>query len=104
MNIDIQFSFAKIYSIEKSDIVKGQSFSLISDDTESRKWFVDNDEVLSQKVNGSIAEYTADNIGESTILIMDDNFTTLKKLTIKVVPSLEQATSLGASAGQPENK
>lgn len=102
MQIDISFDFAKVYNIEKFDVVKGQKFLLTPDSTDDLKWFSDNDPVLSLKVSSKNVNGEATELGESTILIMDKNFSELKKLTVRVVDSIEQAaTDLGLSAGEP---
>lgn len=105
MQVDISFDFAKVYNIEKADVVKGQKFSLITDAAPGSKWFADQDEVLSLKVTGSTGEVTAGELGTSTILIMDELFAIQKTIVIKVVESIQpMATSLGLSASDAEPK
>lgn len=100
MQIDVSFDFAKVYNIEKVDVVKGQSFSFQAD--ADGEWFSNNDEVLSLKVIGRDAQATADTIGTTTILILDEAFTILKTLTVNVVSEIVQrAVTLGATSGTP---
>jgi hypothetical protein len=101
MQIDISFDFAKVYDIEKFDVVLGQKFSLQSDSTEKLKWFSDNDPVLSIKDSGTNADGEATALGESTILLMDENLVEQKRLTVRVVQAIvQQATELGISSGE----
>lgn len=104
MVVDIYFEFAKVYNIERFEVVKGQKFSLQSDATEKIKWFSDNDPVLSietsQQGTSVTAEATA--VGETTILIMNEGFSELKRLSIRVVDKIEpQATDLNIIADAP---
>lgn len=100
MQVDISFEFAKVYNIEKVDIVKGQKFNLFTD-TEGVRWFSENDPVLSFKVIGKDVEGQAEEIGVSTILIMDAAYAILKTLLITVVDAIiPMATSLGATVDE----
>lgn len=104
MQIDIALTNAKIYNIEKADIVKGEEFTLYSD-FDNGRWFSDNDEVISLKVSGKDAEAKANENGTTTILIMDSAFAIQKTITINVVDEISpMAASLGASAGPPQPK
>jgi hypothetical protein len=102
MQVDISFDFARVYNFERADVMLGQKFRLDSDaQDQPLKWFSDNDPVLTLKVTGNSAEGTADNVGTTTILIMDQAFAVVKQLTINVVEDIQpMATSLGASAGE----
>lgn len=105
MQVDISFEFARIYDVEKIDVVKGQTFALNTDYTEPSKWFSDNDPVLSLNVSGNNAEAEAKELGTSTILIMNEQWEIQKTLTIKVLSSIEPvATELSVSAGEAEEK
>lgn len=105
MQADISFEFAKVYNVEKADVVKGQSFSIDTDFAGVSKWFSDNDPVLSLKVNGNTAEAEAKETGTSTILIMNESMTVEKTLVINVVDSIEpKATDLSVTAGEPKDK
>lgn len=100
MQIDVSFDFAKVYNVDTIDVVKGQKFSFQADG--DGRWFSDNDEVISLKVTGKEAQVSADTVGLTTILIMDDTFTTLKTLTVNVVSEIvQQAVTLGATSGNP---
>lgn len=101
MQIDIAFEFAKVYNIERADVVMGQKFTLLSD-FDNGKWFSDNDPVLSLIVNGRDAEVSANEKGATTILIMDSALAIQKILTINVVEAIAApAVTLGVSAGSP---
>lgn len=101
MQIDIAFDFAKVYNIERADVVVGQSFTLLSD-FDNGKWFSDNDPVLSLRVNGKDADVVANEKGSTTILIMNSVLEVQKILTINVVDTIvTPASSLGATAGAP---
>lgn len=101
MQVDISFDFAKIYNIEKADIVIGQKFTLLTD-FDGGRWFSDQDQVLSLKVVGRDAQGTASEVGTSTILIMDSTFAIQKQITINVVQEIvPMAQSLGVVAEQP---
>lgn len=102
MVVDISFEFAKVYNIERFDVVRGQKFTLLSDATEVIKWFADNDPVLSLVQSGASVEAEATAVGETTILIMNESFAELKRLSIRVVDKIEpQATELGIIADDP---
>lgn len=105
MQVDISLDNARIYNIEKADIVKGQKFTLNSDYAETSHWFSDEDQVLSIKVTGSTAQVEAKELGKSTILIMNADYDSIKTLTFNVVESIEpMATDIGVSAAEPVNK
>ena len=100
MQIDVSFDFAKVYNIDNIDVVKGQKFSFQADG--EGRWFSDNDEVISYKVTGKEAQVSADTVGLTTILIMDDTLTTIKTLTVNVIDEIVQkAVTLGATSGTP---
>jgi len=105
MQVDITFDFAKVYNIEKADIVLGQKFRLDTDFSQPSKWFSDNDPVLSLIVSGNSAEVEAKQTGTSTILIMNEANGIEKTLVFKVVDSIQpMASDLGLKAGEPEIK
>lgn len=106
MQVDISFDFARVYNFERADVVVGQKFRLDSDaQDQPLKWFSDNDPVISLKVTGNSAEATADQTGTTTILILDESFGLVKRLTINVVDDIQlMATSLGISTGPPQPK
>lgn len=100
MQVDISFDFAKIYNIEKADIVVGQRFTLLTD-YEGGRYFSENDPVLTLKPMGKDVEGEANEIGTSTILIMDNAYAILKTLTINVVSAIiPMATNLGATVDE----
>lgn len=102
MQVDISFDFAKVYNIEKADVVIGQKFSLFSDATTQTQWFSNNDSVLSLKVIGNNADAEATELGDSIILIMDASFAIQKQLSIRVVDAIvPMATDLGLTASLP---
>ena len=104
MTVDIAFDFAKVYNIERVDIVKGQNFKLFTD-FENGRFFSDNDEVLSIKPVGTTVHGEALAVGASTILIMDSQLNIQKNLTINVLDAIvDPAASLGIEAGNPINK
>ncbi len=104
MQVDVSFDFAKVYNIDKIDVVTGQKFTLLTD-FEGGRWFSDQDQVLSLKVLGRDAEAIAGELGTSTILIMDSSFTIQKQLTIKVVDAITpMAQTLNATAETPISK
>lgn len=105
MQVDVSFGFAKVYNIESFDVVKGQKFSLLTDNTGESKWFSDNDPVLSLIVDGNNADVEATATGTSEIIIMDENLNQLKKITIKVVDAIiEPAKKLTLKADAPVKK
>jgi hypothetical protein len=105
MQVDITFEFAKVYNVEKIDVVKGQKLTINTDFSEPSKWFSDSDPVLSLLVDGASAEAEAKDLGISTILIMNSGFEIQKTLTIKVVSSIEpMATALDVTAGETIEK
>lgn len=104
MTVDIAFQFAKVYSIERADIVAGQSFKLFTD-FENPRWFSDNDPVLSLSINGKEIEGKAEQAGVATLLIMDSNLQIQKKLSITVVEEIKDpAVDLGITAGSAIEK
>jgi hypothetical protein len=104
MQVDVAFEFAKVYNVDRIDVVAGQPFTLYSD-YDNGKWFSDNDPALSIKPSGKDAELKAIEKGSVTILVMDENFAIQKKLSINVMDAiLPPATDLGLTAGTPEPK
>lgn len=102
MQVDFIFENARVYNVEKVDVVKGQAFSIYTDQTGATKWFSDNDPVLALTVKGNSADVKANETGSSEILIMDENKAVLKTLSIKVVDQIEMpATDLNTEAGEP---
>jgi hypothetical protein len=99
MSIDISFPFAKVYHMTHADVVVGQKFSLISAFTERVQWFANNDPVLSLKESGNVAQVEATTVGQSTILILNESLTVLKKIIIRVVENIDgDVTDLGLMA------
>jgi hypothetical protein len=102
MQADVKFDFAKVYDISTFDVVKGQKFSLLTDFAGVSNWFSDNDPVLELNVIGSNAEIFAAGNGKSILLIMDEAYQVLKKITITVVEAIiDPAADIGVSAGAP---
>lgn len=102
MNVDIALSNARIYSISRIDVVKGEKFSLFTDNTGISQWFSDNDQVLALSVKGQNADVEAMAVGNSTLLIMGEGRAILKELAITVLDAIEpRATSLGLTADTP---
>jgi membrane carboxypeptidase/penicillin-binding protein PbpC len=105
MQVDVIFDNAKVYDVNRMEVAQGQNFQLITDYTAPSRWFLDNDEVLSAKVRGNNAELSANEKGTSTLLIMDEQFQTIKTLTISVVDAVvSQATDLGLHTDEPTDK
>jgi hypothetical protein len=104
--MDVAFNNAKVFNIrDRIDVVKGQPFTLFTDIAQNVRWFTDQDPVLAVKANGPNADFTADNVGSSTVLLLGDADELLKKLTVNVVTSIEPpAVSLNTSAGIPVPK
>lgn len=99
MQVDISFQFAKVYDIERADVVLGQKFSLLTDYDGNSKWFADNDAVLKIDQAGNNADIEATALGSSTVLIMDTSLNIIKKLTIRIVDAIvEPAADLGLTA------
>lgn len=102
MQIDIILSNARIYDINKVDIVIAEKFSLIPDDTtKDIRLFADNDPVLDIVQNKTSIDVVASDIGMSTILLMNPSMQVEKTLYINVVASLTPATNLNISAEPP---
>ena len=102
MKVDVSFKFAKVYNIENIDVVKGQKFSLFTDAEMPIKWFSDNDPAISFVTKNNSVAAQATEIGKSTVLIMNQDFGTIKKLTINVVEEIvEPASDLGLTASEP---
>lgn len=106
MKVDVYFDCAAVFDVSEFQVVKGETFSLISDI--SGTWFSDNDPVLSvvQASGEMSATITAAETGKSTLLSMPaGSFNNQKVLTITVVDSITQpAVSLGVTAEEIEPK
>lgn len=108
MQVDISFVNAKVYNIERFDVVIGQKFSLFTDSGIPLSWFANNDQVLNVIDNDSSADVEATGLGKSIILIMDatvkegDDPKVVKKLIVNVVNAIvEQAKNLNATGDKP---
>lgn len=103
MNVDVIFSNARVYNIDRFDVLKGETFSLLTDRDEVSVWFSNNDPVLNITVkdDGKSAEIKATETGDSMILIMDSLFFVVKKISILVVDSIDQAANLNVTGGEP---
>lgn len=102
MQVDISLINAKVYNIEKFQVVIGQKFSLFTDSGIPLSWFANNDQVLNVTDNDSSADVEATGLGTSIILIMDKDLKEVKRLTVDVVSAIvEQARNLNATGGQP---
>jgi len=66
------------------------------------RWFADNDPALKITPNGNLANMIAEQVGQSTILIMDEATTILREIVITVIS--EEAVNLGLKASSPEPK
>lgn len=111
MLVDLILKNAKVFNVEHMQIVKGEKFSLLTDATNPIRWFSDNDPVLSMTVLGQNADLSADDLGNSTLLLLDAAPpppgalpTLLKTLFIEVVSATDQAAKLNTSAGNPVSK
>lgn len=107
MQVDVIFDFAKVYDISRIEVASGQSFKLvISDGPQGQiRLFADHDEVLEINTSGNQIDLEAKEKGTSTLLIMDENKSIVKELTISVVDAIiPQATNLGLSADAPVEK
>lgn len=105
MQVDIKFTYAKVYNLHRAEVVLGQKFSLVADFEGDNKWFADNDKVLALDADGNKAEVEATGLGTSLILIMNPGFRVLKKITIIVVDAIaEPAKDLGVTADAPVPK
>lgn len=99
MQIDILFSVAKAYGVKKIDVLKGQSFAILTDGPDDMRWFSDNDPVLDITVTGKTASVVAAATGLSTILLIGANDGLLERISVNVVETLEPATNLGVTPG-----
>lgn len=104
MQVDVLFPNVKVYNIDCLDVIKDQTFQLLTDDDGSSDWFSNNDNVLDISVDGKNATVKAANTGRSTIQMQDSTGEILKRISITVKESLEEAKSLGLTVGEPENK
>lgn len=106
MKVDVSFSFAKVYNVDRLiDVVQGQEFTLITDTPSN--WYSDNDQALD--VDGNTGKVKAVGLGTSSILMTTGtpgkDFVVWKEIAVNVLPSIEDpATSLGATAGTPVPK
>ncbi len=105
MNVDISFDFAKIFNIQKwVHVVKGQKFSLFTDAEGEIKFFTDNDPVLNLSPTGPNVDIEATELGDSTLLILDNNFSVIKEIVFSVVSSINPAEKLGLTADAAVSK
>lgn len=105
MKVDVAFSFAKVYNVDKQiDVAQGQEFTLTADT--DAKVYSDNDEVLdivSDKI-------TAKGLGQSSIIFTTGtpgapSFIVWKEILVNVLPAIEDpAVNIGATAGSPVPK
>lgn len=111
MRVNVGFTFARVYNVDVFDVVKGQKFSLDTNNKDNEDveippakadwWFSNNDNVLSLTVTGSGATCEATNPGVCTILIMNEGYITLKKIFITVLDAIKDpAQSLNATSDQ----
>ena len=103
MNIDVLTSVSKSYNVKKIDILKGQSFTLLTDGPQDIRWFSDNDSVLDITATGNKANILAANTGQSQIMFIDSANGLADNFFVNVVDSLEQAETLNAT-GEVVNK
>jgi hypothetical protein len=104
MQVDIVLKNAKVYNMDKADILLGESFGLETDGFDDQEWFANNDPVLTITGSGKNVAVKADAIGKSIIQIEDSGFNRMKTITINVVGTLEQAATLGVTADAAEPK
>lgn len=99
MKVNVGFTFAKVYDVDVIDVVKGQKFSLETNNMDNEDvevppaksawWFSNNDNVLSLTVTGAGASLEATNPGICTILIMNEGYIILKKIFITVLDAIK---------------
>lgn len=87
------------------DVKAGEKFTLVMDKPdEMSDVFVNNDEVLNHKHNGTDIEIEALSKGKSIIRIMKDT-NIVRDIQVNIVDSIQRpATTLNATFGEPENK
>ncbi len=103
MQIDVIFSIARAYNVKRVDVLKGQSFAVVTDAPAGARWFADNDPTISLQVTGPKGLVTANETGVSEIQFQDAGGTILDRLLINVVETLEQAETL-VTTGETEPK
>jgi hypothetical protein len=103
MKVDLSLKNAKVYDVDRIDVVKGETFSLTTDYDGHSRWFSDKDKVLKIFEADNAADIEATEIGASTIVIVgDQDFSVLKQITIRVVDAIvEPVKSLGLEAEDP---
>jgi hypothetical protein len=104
MNIDVLTSVSKSYNVKKIDILKGQSFTLLTDAPDDIRWFSDQDNVLNITATGKKANIVAANTGQSQIMFIDSANGLADNFFVNVVETLEQAETLNPSGGEIVNK
>lgn len=108
MLVDIVLKNAKVFNVAHLQIVKGETFSLLTDAASPIRWFSDNDPVLEITTQGVNADFVAAELGTSTIFIFDaadpippsELPNLLKTLFIEVVSTTAQAANLNTTAGK----
>lgn len=112
MRTDITLSNARIYNFLQAEIKVSAIFEVRIEELDSAKasglrWFSDNDQVLDITVDEThlVASIIAKNLGESTILILDDKRNVVRELRFKIVETfLPPADMLEATANDPIQK
>ena len=100
MQVDVTFSNAKVYDINRIDIKLGEKFTLSTSGDGSEDLFSDNDPVLDLTTNGTNVTGTAAQIGTSKLKWINTAGTgIIKDVVINVLSEiLPPASDLGLSA------
>lgn len=103
INVEFLSINSKAYDVSALTLGLGQDIKMSIPELDADvRWFADNDKVLSITADGNESTISALAVGDSTILVQNTHFTTLKKIVVSVIT--DQAVSLGLKAGSPELK
>lgn len=104
MQVDLTLKNARVYDVNRLEILLGEQFTLDTDGTAADQWFSNNDPVLSILADaGNQALCHADQVG-ACIIKIESAEQVVKVLHVEVVTTTERAADLGVTAGTPEPK
>lgn len=100
MQVDVTFSNAKVYDINRIDVKLGEKFFLTTNGDGSEDLFSDNDPVLDITTNGTQVSLTASKVGMSRLKWINTAGTgVIKDVVITVMDNiLPPASDLGLTA------
>jgi hypothetical protein len=104
MKTALRLQNARVYDVKDYfDILIGQQFALdVTEQSTPVQFFSNNDKAIDFEPGEMTVTGVAKNVGTCILIIMDSNYTAIKRMTITIFEV--EANRIGIVAGEPEPK